>query len=98
MMRYNGNAPFNIPLTYDDTARDRMDTHVPMRSFLLVHDALKTRDFELLQQDKHVRDALYPLPALCSGKSVTLTGPSKEHVLRHHLQTMHAERQQAIHV
>lgn len=63
MMRYNGNAPFNIPLTYDDTARDRMDTHVPMRSFLLVHDALKTRDFELLQQDKHVRDTLYPLPA-----------------------------------
>ena len=26
----------------DDTARDRMDTHVPMNSFLLV-----TRDFEL---------------------------------------------------
>ena len=40
-------ALFNTPLTYDDTARDRMDTHVPMNSFLLVHDALKTRDFEL---------------------------------------------------
>lgn len=37
MVHYNGNALFNIPLTHDDTARDRMDTHVPMRSYLLVH-------------------------------------------------------------
>ena len=95
MIHYNGNALFNIPLTYDDAARDRMDTHVPMHSYLLVHDALKTRDFELLQQDKKFRETL-SRTCLCCGKPVTLTGPSLEHVLRHHLQTQHDEPQQAI--
>lgn len=95
MIHYNGNSLFNIPLTYDDTARDRTDTHVPMRSFLLVHDALKSGDFELLQQDQHFRDTLRKT-CLCCGKSVTLTGPSREHVLPHHLITQHVEPQQAI--
>ena len=95
MIHYNGNALFNIPLTYDDAARDRMDSHVPMTSYLLVHDALKTRDFELLQQDQKFRDTLSKT-CLCCGKHVTLTGPSQEHVLRHHLQSQHAEPQQAI--
>ena len=95
MIHYNGNALLNIPLTYDDAARDRMDTHVPMKSYLLVHDALKTRDFELLQQDQMFRETL-SRTCLCCGKHVTLTGASQEHVLRHHLQTQHAEPQQAI--
>ena len=95
MIHYNGNALFNIPLTYDDAARDRMDTHVPMHSYLLVHDALKTRDFELLQQDPKFRETL-SRTCLCCGKHVTLTGPSQEHVLRHHLQTQHPDPQQAI--
>ena len=95
MIHYNGNALLNIPLIYDDAARDRMDTHVPMKSYLLVHDALKTRDFELLQQDKTFRDIL-SRTCLCCGKNVTLTGPCQDHVLRHHLQTQHAEPQQAI--
>ena len=95
MIHYNGNALFNIPLTYDDAARDRMDTHVPMQSYLLVHDALKTRDFELLQQDQKFRETLRRT-CLCCGKHVTLTGPSQDHVLRHHLQTQHPEPQQAI--
>ena len=95
LIHYNGNALFNIPLTYDDTARDRMDTRVPIRSYLLMHDAFKTRDFELLQQDQTFRETL-SRTCLCCGKAVTLTGPSKEHVLRHHLQTQHPEPQQAI--
>ena len=95
IIHYNGNALFNIPLIYDDAARDRMDTHVRMKSFLLVHDALKTRDFELLQQDPTFKATLSQT-CLCCGKPVTLTGPSQEHVLRHHLQTHHAEPQQAI--
>ena len=95
MIHFNGNALLNIPLVYDDAARDRMDTHVPMKSYLLVHDALKSRDFELLQQDLTFRDTLSRL-CLCCGKSVTLTGPAKEHTLRHHLTTMHLEPQQAI--
>ena len=33
---------------------------------------------------------------LWPGKPVTLTGPAKEYVLRHHLQSMHPEPQQAI--
>ena len=72
-----------------------MDTHVPMRSYLLVHDALKMRDLELLQQDPAFRQTLSQT-CLCCGKSVTLTGPSQEHVLRHHLLTCHAEPKQAI--
>ena len=95
MIHFNGNALLHIPLVYDDTARDRMDTHVPMKSYLLVHDALKSRDFELLQQDPHFRNVLCT-QCLCCGKQVTLTGPSKEHLLRHHLITMHPEPQQAI--
>ena len=95
MIHFNGNALFHIPVVYDDAARERMETHVPLRSFLLMHDALKTRDFELLQQDATFR-AILSQQCLCCGKSVTLTGPAKEHVLRHHLQTMHPEPQQAI--
>ena len=96
MIHFNGNALFNIPVVYDDAAaRERMETHVPIRSFLLMHDALKTRDFELLQQDSTFRDSLSRHCLFC-GKPVTLTGPAKEHVLRHHLQSMHPEPQQAI--
>ena len=95
MIHFNGNALFNIPVVYDDAARERMETHVPLRSFLLMHDALKTRDFELLQQDATFR-AILSQQCLCCGKSVTLTGPAKEHVLHHHLQTMHPEPHQAI--
>ena len=95
MKHFNGNALFNFPVVYDDAARERMETHVPLRSFLLMHDALKTKDFELLQQDATFR-AILSQQCLCCGKSVTLTGPAKEHVLRHHLQTMHPEPQQAI--
>ena len=95
MIHFNGNALFQIPLVYDDAARDRMDTHIPMQSFLLAHDALKSRDFELLHQDQHFRHTLCTT-CLCCGKQVTLTGPSKEHLLSHHLKTMHAEPQQAI--
>ena len=95
MIHYNGNALFNIPVVYDDVARERMEEHVPLRLLLLMHDALKTRDFELLQQDSKFRELLRQ-QCLCCGKAVTLTGPAKEHVLRHHLQTMHPEPQQAI--
>ena len=95
MIHFNGNALFNIPVVYDDAARERMETHVPLRLFLLMHDALKTRDFELLQQDLQFRELLRQ-QCLCCGKQVTLTGPAKDHVLRHHLQTMHPEPQQAI--
>ena len=95
MIHFNGNALLNIPVVYDDAARDRMDTHVPMKSYLLVHDALKSRDFELLQQDPNFRNTLCSM-CLCCGKQVTLTGPSKEHLLRHHLTAMHPEPQQAI--
>ena len=95
MIHYNGNALFNIPVVYDDAARERMEEHVPLRLLLLMHDALKTRDFELLQQDSKFRELLRQ-QCLCCGKAVTLTGPAKEHVLRHHLQTMHPEPQQAI--
>ena len=95
MIHFNGNALLHIPVVYDDAARDRMDTHVPMKSYLLMHDALKSRDFELLQQDPTFRETLSKL-CLCCGKQVTLTGPAKEHVLRHHLLTMHPEPQQAI--
>ena len=95
MIHFNGNALLHIPVVYDDAARDRMDTHVPMKSYLLIHDALKSRDFELLQQDPTFRETLSKL-CLCCGKQVTLTGPAKEHVLRHHLMTMHPEPQQAI--
>ena len=96
MIHFNGNALFNIPVVYDDAAaRERMETHVPIRSFLLMHDALKTRDFELLQQDSTFRDSLSRHCLFC-GKPVKLTGPAKEHVLRHHLQSMHPEPQQAI--
>ena len=95
MIHFNGNALFNIPIVYDDAARDRMETHVPLRLFLLMHDALKSRDFELLQQDAQFR-ALLQQQCLCCGKQVTLSGPAKEHVLRHHLQTIHPDPQQAI--
>ena len=95
MIHFNGNALLHIPVVYDDTARDRMDTYVPMKSYLLMHDALKSRDFELLQQDPTFRETLSKV-CLCCGKQVTLTGPAKEHVLRHHLLTMHPEPQQAI--
>ena len=95
MIHFNGNALFNIPVVYDDAARERMETHVPIHLLLLMHDALKTRDFELLQQDSKFRELLRQ-QCLCCGKQVTLTGPAKDHVLRHHLQTMHPEPQQAI--
>ena len=95
MIHFNGNALFNIPVVYDDAARERMETHVPLRLLLLMHDALKTRDFELLQQDSKFRELLRQ-QCLCCGKPVTLTGPANEHVLRHYLQTAHQEPQQAI--
>ena len=95
MIHFNGTALFNIPVVYDDAARERMETHVPLRLFLLMHDALKSRDFELLQQDSTFRELLRQ-QCLCCGKPVTLAGPAKEHVLQHHLLTMHPEPQQAI--
>ena len=82
MIHFNGNPFFNSPLTYDDTARDRMDTHVSMRSYLLVHDALKTRNLELLQQDQTFQGTLGKT-CLCCGKSVTLTGLSYDITRRH---------------
>ena len=69
MIHFNGNALFNIPVVYDDAAaRERMETHVPIRLLLLMHDALKTRDFELLQQDSKFRELLRQ-QCLCCGKT-----------------------------
>ena len=90
MMHYNGNNLLSIPLAYDTSAHDRMDTHLPLPCLNLVHDYLQTRDFALLQQDPTFRRALCDR-CLCCGKKVTLTGPSQEHLLRHHLQTCHAK-------
>ena len=84
MMHYNGNNLLPIPLAYDTRAHDRMDTHLPLPCLNLVHDCLQTRDFALLQQDPTFRRALCDR-CLCCGKKVTLTGPSQEHLLQHHL-------------
>ena len=89
-MHYNGNHLLSIPLAYDTRAHDRMDTHLPLPCLNLVHDCLQTRDFALLQQDEHFRRALCDR-CLCCGKQMTLTGPSQEHLLQHHLRTCHAE-------
>ena len=90
IMHYNGNNLLSIPLAYDTRAHDRMDTHLPLPCLNLVHDCLQTRDFALLQQDPTFRRALCDR-CLCCGKKVTLTGPSQEHLLRHHLRICHAE-------
>ena len=90
MMHYNGNKLLSIPLAYDVRAHDLMDTHLPLPCLNLVHDCLQTRDFALLQQDANFRRALCDR-CLCCGKKMTLTGPSQEHLLHHHLRTCHAE-------
>ena len=95
MMHYNGNHLLSIPLSYDARACDRMDTHVPLTCLNLVHDCLQNRDFALLQQDPAFRQALCQ-HCFCCGKQITITGPSQEYLLKHHLQTCHSEPRQII--
>ena len=95
MMHYNGNHLLSIPISYDARACDRMDTHIPLTCLNLVHDCLQNRGFALLQQDPTFRQALCH-HWFCCGKQITITGPSQEHLLRHHLQTRHAEPRQII--
>ena len=47
------------------------------------------------KQDPTFRQALCH-HCFCCGKQITITGPSQEHLLRHHLQTCHAEPRQII--
>ena len=95
MIHYNGNHLLSIPISYDATACDRMDNHIPVNCLNLVHECLQTRDFALLQQDPAFRMALQTR-CLCCGTSVTLTGPVQEHVLWHHLKQHHSEPRQVI--
>ena len=72
-----------------------INTHVPLNCLNLVHDCLQNRDYALLQQDPTFRQALGQ-HCFCWGKQITITGPSQEHLLGHHLQTCHAEPRQII--
>ncbi len=88
------NYILTIPISYDATACDSMDNHIPVNCLNLVHECLQTRDFALLQGPAF-RMALQNR-CLCCGIPVTLTGPVQEHVLWHHLKTHHAEPRQVI--
>ena len=72
-----------------------MDTHIALTCLSLVRECLQTRDFALLQQDPTFRRALCQ-QCFCCGKQDALIGPSQEHLLRHHLQTCHAEPRQIV--
>ncbi len=95
MIHYNGNQLLSIPISYDATAWDRMDNHIPVNCLNLAHECLQTRDLALLQQDPAFRVALQNR-CWCCGIPVTLTGPVQEHVAWRHLKTHHSEPRQVI--